>query len=807
MKRTNATLSARAIEPKSNEKSPAVSEQAYRDLADHAATGMATVDVKGRFTYVNQVMADFMGHSTQDLMGRPFKDYIHPEDRGRITSLFLKAVLLRRPLREVELRAMGSEGSVRHLLMRPSPMRAGGKTIGFSAVMIDITERKRMEDRLRASEERYRSLVERMHDALLVFGEDRRIEFANTQVEAFVGYKPEEIIGEKFDKLLTPEGMKGIVERYEKRRRGEPVPSSYELQAVAKDGTVKDFEISAALYTIDGKPKTIAAFKDITERKRMEKTLRRSEERFRKVFQFSPIPYLITVPEGPIVDVNDAWVRMSGYSREEAIGRSTIELGMVPDPEQRNQLVRDLLQKRRLNDVEITRRTKSGELRDLLNSPELVEIGGQTCILNMQVDITERKRMEKELERHAKRLEELVEDRTKELKESEEKFRRISEASLDAIYTTSLDGEILDMNPAGVSMFGFESLDELKKVNIRSLYVNPNDRMRLIELSRKGPVRGFETRLRGKDGKIVDVLMNNYALRDGDGGTVGFQGALTNVTERKELERIKDQVTSSALVEIAKSRELEKMKEQLMASVVADITRQKELEKMKDQFISAVTHELRTPLVSIKGYIDYVVSGELGSLPAEVASSLNVAKRNTDRLISLTNDLLDVQRLQAGRLQLNVEPLNLQQVLAQCVQEIKLLIDQKKQRLNLVVEENLPVQGDPVRLSQVLVNLLVNASKFTPGEGVITLRARVKDDTIEVQVSDTGIGIREQDLMRVFEPFAAIEKPSYIEGTGLGLSITKGLVEAHGGKIWAESPGEGKGATFTFLLPKWKEAA
>jgi len=662
MKRQSATLSARAIEPKSNEKKPAVSEQAYRDLADHAATGMATVDVKGRFTYVNQVMADFMRHPAQDLIGRPFNDYLHPKDRGGILRLFLNTVLLRRMPKEVELQAIGPDGTIRHLLMRPSRMQLGGKTVGFNVVMIDITERKRMGDRLRASEERYRSLVERMHDALLVFGEDRRIEFTNRQVEAFVGYKPEEIIGERFDKLLTPEGMKGIVERYEKRRRGEPVPSTYELQAVARDGTVKDFEISAALYTIDGKPKTIAAFKDITERKRMEK----------------------------------------------------------------------------------------------------------------------------ELERHAKHLEELVEDRTEELKESEEKFRRISEVSLDAIYTTSLDGEILDMSPAGVSMFGFESLDELKKVNIRSLYVNPNDRMRLIELAEKGPVRSFETRLRRTDGKIVDVLINNYALRDGDGGVVGFQGALTNVTERKELERIKDQVTSSALVEIAKSRELE---------------------KMKDQFISAVTHELRTPLVSIKGYIDYVVSGELGSLPAEVASSLNVAKRNTDRLISLTNDLLDFRRLEAGKFKVDKAPLNLQDVIKDCAEEIHLSLNQRKQKLNLeVAGRPLPIQGDAVRLSQVLVNLLVNASKFTPGEGVITLRARVKDDTIEVQVSDTGIGIRKQDLMRVFEPFAAIEKPSYIEGTGLGLSITKGLVEAHGGKIWVESPGEGKGATFTFLLPRWKEA-
>jgi signal transduction histidine kinase len=161
--------------------------------------------------------------------------------------------------------------------------------------------------------------------------------------------------------------------------------------------------------------------------------------------------------------------------------------------------------------------------------------------------------------------------------------------------------------------------------------------------------------------------------------------------------------------------------------------------------------------------------------------------------------------MQAGRLQLNMQPLNLHEIITQIVKEIKPLIDKKKQNLTLKIPEGpIPIEGDPTRLTQVLVNLLSNASKFAPESGKITLIANDSEEIIQVQVSDNGIGIKPEDLERIFQPFALILKPSYFRGTGLGLSITRGLVEAHGGKISAESGGLGKGATFTFTIPKRK---
>jgi signal transduction histidine kinase len=182
-------------------------------------------------------------------------------------------------------------------------------------------------------------------------------------------------------------------------------------------------------------------------------------------------------------------------------------------------------------------------------------------------------------------------------------------------------------------------------------------------------------------------------------------------------------------------------------------------------------------------------------------------KRNTDRLLNLTNDVLDIQRMRSGKLQLNLEKLDLRKVIDEAVDEISPLTAAKKQ--SLIVEhpqQKLPIYGDQMRLSQVLMNLLSNATKFAPEGGKIIISTRADDNLITIAVSDTGIGIREEDLNIVFDPFAPIRKPTYIKGTGLGLSIVKGLVEGHGGKIWVESRGEGRGATFTFKLPMWSSS-
>jgi signal transduction histidine kinase len=226
---------------------------------------------------------------------------------------------------------------------------------------------------------------------------------------------------------------------------------------------------------------------------------------------------------------------------------------------------------------------------------------------------------------------------------------------------------------------------------------------------------------------------------------------------------------------------------------------------MRDNFIVAVTHELRTPLVSIKGYVDHIMAKE-PTLPSPIKSQIEVVRRNTDRLLELTNDLLNIQDVESGKLEIRLEKLSLQETLTQCIEEIQPLLRGKKQEIKLeVTNKPLLVVGDRLRLNEVIMNLLSNANKFTPNGGNIIIGVEEDRTSATVHLTDNGIGIDKKDLDRVFDPFAVIEKPTYFKGTGLGLSLTKKLIEAQGGKIWVTSLGKGQGATFAFTLPKPKE--
>jgi signal transduction histidine kinase len=239
---------------------------------------------------------------------------------------------------------------------------------------------------------------------------------------------------------------------------------------------------------------------------------------------------------------------------------------------------------------------------------------------------------------------------------------------------------------------------------------------------------------------------------------------------------------------------------------VLRVAREAEVDRLRSQFLSTITHELRTPLTSIKGYIEILRSGWVGNITLEMKETLDIILRNTDRLSTLTSDLLDVQRIESGRLEVEVESINLIEVIEQCIREFRPILLEKEQILDTdILDLPLMVMGDSTRLSQVLMNLLTNASKFSEEKTRIYLRTQDLNDEILISVHDTGIGIKETDLERVFEPLAMIDKPMYVKGTGLGLSISKGIIELHGGKIWAVSEGEWRGSTFYVQLPKIKE--
>lgn len=237
-------------------------------------------------------------------------------------------------------------------------------------------------------------------------------------------------------------------------------------------------------------------------------------------------------------------------------------------------------------------------------------------------------------------------------------------------------------------------------------------------------------------------------------------------------------------------------------AVFRDYTREAEIDRMKSDFVSIVSHELRTPLTSIKGYLDLVMMGASGPVTKQQTSFLSIARDNTERLNEMVADLLDISRIESGKVELDVQVVSIPQIVQEVADMLRGEFEARDLTLTLDVPPGLPeIFGDPGRIAQILINLLSNAYKYTPRGGA-TLRVRVRRNVLQIDVTDTGVGISPEDQEKLFTRFFRAEDTAVRQqpGTGLGLNITRSMVEMHGGEIWLESE-RGMGTTFSFTLP------
>lgn len=240
-------------------------------------------------------------------------------------------------------------------------------------------------------------------------------------------------------------------------------------------------------------------------------------------------------------------------------------------------------------------------------------------------------------------------------------------------------------------------------------------------------------------------------------------------------------------------------------SVFRDISKEVEVDRLKSDFVSTVSHELRTPLTAIKGYADLLLMGAAGPISEQQGKFLSIIQSNADRLTLLVHDLLDLSRIESGRIGLSLAPLNLEPIIRRVIALVNGRKAQEGKNIWIGMEtapDLPPVLADETRVTQILMNLVDNAYNYTPAGGQILIQARALEGAVEISVSDTGIGISREDLPHIFERFYRGNDPvvQRIPGTGLGLAIVKHLVELHGGHIWVDSEPD-KGSVFRFLLP------
>ena len=368
------------------------------------------------------------------------------------------------------------------------------------------------------------------------------------------------------------------------------------------------------------------------------------------------------------------------------------------------------------------------------------------------------------------------------LEEFKQTYYRFFERVPLGLYRQNSTGEILEANSTLTKMLGYPRTEDLQGKSLVGCYIEPRAYLQWQQQLQTETVAEFEGQIRCLSGETIWIRQNAIAIKN-ERGVIGYEGAIADITNRKqaELERV------------------ELLKRERQAREEAEA-----VNRIKDEFLATLSHELRTPLNAILGWMQLLRSGKM--TPAQIDKALDVIDRNARAQNQLIDDLLDVSHIIRGTLKLDLEPVNVIEIIKASLDTVDPGI--KAKNLKVITQFDwhkvVVVNGDEKRLQQVFWNLFINALKFTPENGTITVNLEVRERCVSVEVRDTGKGIAPEVLPYVFDRFRQAETKSSTRtqgGLGLGLAIVRHIVEIHGGDVMVDSPGLNKGATFTLKLP------
>src|SRR2546425_6947121 len=591
---------------------------------------------------------------------------------------------------------------------------------------------------LRKSEAKNRALLQAVPDLIAQLGRDGTFLDCKPAKDSDPLLPPEQFLGKKVHEVHPPEVAQRLMDSVEQvLQTGETQVCEYRL---LQGGALRDYEVRIVAC---GEDEVMAIVRDITERKRAEEALLRLSSAVR----IATDSIVIADLEGRIVEVNDATLKMYGTEdKGELIGKSVFDLITPVNRAQAVVAREQTLDKGFISNLEYGVITKDGSAVPVEVSATLMSdtSGNPVGFVGVSRDITQRKRAEEAL-RH-----------------SEEYFRLLIENALDIIILLNSDGTVRYQSPSAERLLGYKLEEAIGKRGFE--FVHPDDLPTVMNtfaevIKSPGLTPRVEVRVQHKDGswRILEALGNNLVDHPAVGSLIINS---RDITERKHME-----------IELLQAKE---------AAEAAN--------RAKSEFLATMSHELRTPLNVILGYTALLVEEASGNLSEEQAHSLRRINGNARELLDLITAVLDVSRLEAGRLPVEVQAVEAPTLLEEIKAETQEVREQSSLEFVWRVERELPLTyTDPGKLKVVIKNLIGNAVKFTE-QGSITVDAHPRAGGIEISVADTGIGIAPEVLPVIFEPFRPLERATAHgdEGTGLGLYIVKRLFELLGGTISGE---------------------
>lgn len=717
---------------------------------------------------------------------------IHPDDRASVTEMLNIARQEQQPYQQ-EMRVIWSDGSIHWIEGKGQFFYdETGQAVRMLGTILDISDRKRMELALRDSENHLRAIIAAEPECVKLVASDGTLLNMNAAGLAMIGVQnPDATIGQSVYTLIAPE-HRAAFQSFNESVCNEGNSGKLEFEIVAQ-GTRRWMETHAVPLQNEADKTLVqlAITRDITERKQVEKNLRSLLQELANLkFALDESSIVaITDCQGTITYANDKFCKISQYSRAELIGQNHRIINSHYHSKAFFTQMWATISQGQVWQGEIKNRAKDGTFYWVNTTivPLLDEQKNPYQYIAIRRDITARKWAESQLLTAKDELEIRVAQRTAELVKVNEQLqleldeRKRAESALERLSHQNqlilnsvgeglcgldMHGKISFVNPAAAIMLGY-SIAELSGESIYTILPQatanetPNswNKLPIYESLQDGAVHQVTNQVfRRKDNSSFPVEYVSTPIREAD-AIIGAVITFKDITERQQVER------------------------------------------MKDEFISVVSHELRTPLTSIHGSLGMLKSGLLDPNSERGKRLLEIAVDSSDRLVRLINDILDIERIESGKVQMAKQACNAADLMAEAANVMQPIA--QKFGVNLSVASiSVELWADSDRIIQTLTNLLSNAIKFSHPGSTVWLTAEIQADKLLFQVKDRGRGIPLEKLETIFERFQQVDVSDSRdrEGTGLGLAICRSIVQQHNGQIWAEST-LGEGSIFSFTVP------
>ena len=748
-------------------------DREFRALVENVPDIITRFDTEFRHVYINPAIERATGLPPESFLGKTSREAGMPAKLCDFWESVLKQAMVG-----------GSELTFDFDYETPSGLRcyqarlvpqfsAAGEVDSVLAVSTDVTEGKRAEEVLRASEEHLRNVIDRLIAFVGVMTPAGILVEANRPALEVAALKPKDVLGKPFEDTYwwsySPKVQADLRRAIKCAARGEEVRYDVLIRIGEDRFMTIDFMIAPLIDANGSVTHLILSGVDITERKRAEE----ARARLAAIVESSEDAIISKTLDGVIRSWNAGAERLFGYSHQEAVGQP---ITLIIPPERQDEergILERLCRGERVEHFETVRVSKDGRRLDisLTISPVCDDVGHVIGASKIARDITERKRAENALRESEERYRRAATEAAQ-AAEANAKFRAFFEQGTNFAGVLALDGTVIEANRLCLDACGFARDEVIGKSFWNCGWWNRS--AALMEMVRAASLQAAggrlfrtETNYFVADGaeRVVDLIL---APVTDEAGRVLFVAATgTDVTDRRRME--------DAL---------------------------REQDRRKDEFLAMLAHELRNPLAAIRTAVHILLLK--GPPQPELTWGRQVIDRQAKHLTRLIDDLLDVSRISTGKIQLKLVPVDFRDVVSRAAESVSPLMTAKQHDLKIILPP-LPLSAlaDPARLEQVVSNILTNAAKYTDNRGSITLTGAQEGSNIVLRLRDNGIGISPEMLPHVFDLYTQVDGnlARSLGGLGIGLTLVKMLVELHGGSVTAASEGPGKGSEFTIRLP------